>query len=73
MEQAQPTKITLEKVTEEELLELKAAIEKKLASKDYPTIGSVLKVVSKKDVSYDLLKVTKIGKTLADLKNLDLS
>ena len=30
-----------------------------------------MKVVGRKQVSYDLLKVTKIGKTLGELKNLD--
>ena len=60
----------LEAVTEEELLELKVALTKKLEAKDYGSLQSILKNVEQKQISYSLLKSTKIGKTLSDLKDL---
>jgi len=61
----------LEHIEEEELLELKSSLEKKMASKDLGTLMSILKVVGQKKVTYDLLKNTKIGKTIGELKSMD--
>ena len=55
----------LEKISHEELMELKSDIEKK--KNDPPTVVSLLKVLQRKQITSDLLRSTKIGKTIANM------
>ena len=55
---------------QEELLELRASLTKKLEVKDYESLQSIFKVVMSKQVVYDQLKSTKIGQTLTVIKDL---
>ena len=55
----------LEKISHEELSELKNDIDKK--KNDATTLVSLLKVLQKKQITSDLLRSTKIGKTIANL------
>lgn len=55
----------LEKISHEELMELKNDIEKK--KNDKVTLLSILKVLQKKKITSDLLRSTKIGKTISNL------
>ena len=55
---------------QEELLELRASLTKKLEVKDYQSLQSIFKVVMSKQVVYDQLKSTKIGQALTVIKDL---
>lgn len=55
---------------QEELLELRASLTKKLETKDYESLQSILKVVMSKQVTYQHLKDTKIGSTVSTIKDL---
>lgn len=55
----------LEKISPEELNEFKEDIEK--SKNDLPKLVSILRVLQRKKITSDLLKTTKIGKTISNL------
>jgi len=58
-------------VTDDELLDLKRAIEKKRDSEDFHGILQVLKVLGQKKITLEHLQNTKIGKTISGLMKIE--
>ena len=63
----------LEKITESELKEFKADLEKCKAKGDYPSLAKQLKVLKRKAITRDLLSATLIGKTMTMLSKVSES
>ena len=62
----QPVVSSLERISAEELTELKLDLEKKKS--DMAVVIGILKLLQKKLITFDLLRQTMIGKTLTSLK-----
>eukprot|EP00347_Sterkiella_histriomuscorum_P019547 403341216 len=60
-----------EAISKDDLSELKFTLEKKQANHDYATIQSILKMLEFKQITYDLLKETLIGKTITSLTKIE--
>lgn len=60
-----------EKISPEDLTDLKQQLEKKRDAYDYAAILSVLKLLQKKQINLELLKTTQIGKTLSALSKIE--
>ncbi|CDW76467.1 transcription elongation factor a 1 [Stylonychia lemnae] len=65
-------KVRLERITDDELLDLKKALEKKKDSEDFYGILSVLKVLTHKQITLEHLQNTKIGKTISSLTKIEV-
>lgn len=60
----------LEKISKEELVELKGELEKKRDKLDFISVIKLVKVLSRKVITRELLGETKIGKTISSLGQL---
>ena len=62
-----------EKISKEELIEIKGYIEKSKGSSDYPNLIKQLLILSKKQITRDLLGSTMIGKLISSLTTISSS
>lgn len=62
-----------EKISKEELIEIKGDIEKSKGSSDYPNLIKQLLILSKKQITRDLLGSTMIGKLISSLTTISSS
>lgn len=61
---------SLEKISQEELLELKNDLLQKVDKCEYVSVAKIVRVLSRKRITRDLLKDTLIGKTISSLTKL---
>lgn len=62
-----------EKISKEELIEIKGDIEKSKGSSDYHNLIKQLLILSKKQITRDLLGSTMIGKLISSLTTISSS
>ena len=62
-----------EKISKEELIEIKGDIKKSKGSSDYPNLIKQLLILSKKQITRDLLGSTMIGKLISSLTTISSS